>query len=259
MTDSFFGGAPSLSWSHKTPEGGYVDRPELVGVIRGGLIVEITGKQQATDMATGKPAWWEPPQGDNPGRPKLQYVLTLRCDGTRGQAMDERQSGVGNDNGDRRLFIPDGDMRKAVGDAFRANGRRDLQVGDELYLAHTGYRPSKMKGGRPAKTWAALHVPGVAPAQQWPQDAATGPVAPQAEHNPFAAQAPVQPPVPTGPAPAPQPASQPVPVAPPGTNPFGAPAPAHQAVSQDAPAQSPFAGPLPDQTLPAPAANPFAR
>lgn len=231
MAGNFFGGAPTLSWSRRTENGEYVDRTELQGVIRGGVIVDIAGQQQATDMVTGKPAWWEPPQGDNPGRPKLQYVLTVRADGSHGGARDERQTGVINDTGDRRLFIPDGDMRKAIGDAFRANGCQDLHVGDELYVAWIGYRPSKV-GGKPAKTWAAKHVKGVAPAQQWPQDGEQGGTAAQAPANPFGQQAPAQGPAqPTAEAPA-------APAAPP-ANPFGGPLPTPEPVASQA--TNPFA------------------
>lgn len=255
MDDNFFGGAPTLSWSSKTEGGGYVDRKDLLGVIRGGVITDITGAQQATDIVTGKPAWWEPPTATSPGRAKMQYVLTLRCDGSThptassGQPLsvrDERQVGVGNDTGDRRMFIPDGDMRKAVGDAFRANGCKGLTVGDELYLVWTGYRPSKVKGGKDAKTWAALHVKGTAPAQQWPQDGENSAAGAQAGVNPFAPQGAAQPA--QGPTTVygngPQ-QGQPVPV---GQGPGAAPPPS----------SNPFGGPIPEQAPPTPAANPFA-
>jgi len=236
MSDNFFGGAPNLSWARKTPDGGYVDIPELMGVIRGGVITHIQGSQQATDIMTGKPAWWEAPTATTPGRPKMQYVLTLRCDGSRGGARDERtqQPGV-VDNGDRRLFIPDGDMRKAVGSAFRTNGQQDLKVGDELYVSHTGYRPNKIGVGKAAKTWAAKHAVGMPAEQQWGEDPASGPTG--------------------GPA---APVGQP-------SNPFGGAQPqqAAQVPAAAAPAQSanPFGGPLPTQEqVPAgqPVSNPFA-
>lgn len=243
MSDDFFGGAPTLSWARRTENDGYVDREDMLGKIRGGVIVDIPGKQQATDMVSGKPAWWEPPTGTpgqpdyNPGRPKWQYVVVLRCDGSRGGAVDERQSGVGNDNGDRRLFIPDGDMRKAVGDAFRANGCRGLTVGDELYVAWTGRRPSKMKGGKAAKTWAAKHVKGTPTAQQWPQDGEQGGAAPEAGGNPFAAPAAQQ-----APAAPPQQQQQQAapPAAPPADNPFGGPLPSQQPATAGAQAANPF-------------------
>jgi hypothetical protein len=248
MTDNFFGGAPNLSWARKTPDGGYVDIPELRGVIRGGVITHIQGAQQATDIMTGKPAWWEAPTATTPGRPKMQYVITLRCDGSRGGARDERTQTPGVvDNGDRRLFIPDGDMRKAVGTAFRNNGQQDLKVGDELYVAHTGYRPNKLGAGKPAKTWAAKHVVGLAPEQQWGEDpssvAAAGPDPAAGQANPFGGQQPAQgPQVVHGNGPQ---QGQPVPV---GQGPGAAPQPA----------ANPFGGPLPVPEQTSQVANPFA-
>lgn len=249
MTDNFFGGAPNLSWARKTPDGGYVDIQELKGVIRGGVITHIQGSQQATDIMSGKPAWWEAPTATTPGRPKMQYVLTVRADGSHGGARDERNASVPQDNGDRRLFIPDGDMRKAVGSAFRANGVQDLKVGDELYVAWTGYRPNKMGVGKPAKTWVAKHVLGTAPAQQWgndePSDAVAATAGPEQQVNPFGGQQPVQP--------------QQAPTVVHGNGPSqGQPVPVSHGPGAAAPPANPFGGPIQtEQPAAQQVANPF--
>lgn len=155
--DSFFGGAPTLSYP-KANNGTYSDR-RLLGVVRGGRIVDEPQQQQMTDLVTGAPQWWDQAHT----RPKMQLVVTLLCDGSGRpkpgvQVLDERQNA--QDNGQRRLYIRGKDMTDAIGAAFKAAGSPGLRVGGELYVVWTGERPSKMQGADPARTWAAMYIPG---------------------------------------------------------------------------------------------------
>lgn len=172
--DSFFGGAPTLSYP-KANNGTYTDRA-LLGTVRGGRIVDEPALLQMTKMGTGEPEWWDPTTQQ---RPKMQLVVTLLCDGSGNpgpgiRALDERQSP--QDDGKRRLYIRGKDMTDAVRNAFKAAGAEGLRVGSELYVVWTGERPSKMKGGDPARTWAARYVPGAVgiPAQSAAESNAFG-------------------------------------------------------------------------------------
>jgi hypothetical protein len=158
--DAFFGGAPTLSYP-KADNGNYGDT-RLIGVVRGGRITDDPQQQQMTKMGTGEPEWWDVART----RPKNQVIVTMLCDGSgrpttpAGQALsplDERQSTA--DDGKRRLYIRGKDMTDAIRTAFQAAGAPGLRVGGELYVVWTGQRPSKMKGGDPARTWAALYIP----------------------------------------------------------------------------------------------------
>lgn len=155
--DSFFGGAPTLSYP-KANNGTYTDRA-LLGKVRGGRIVDEPQLQQMTDMVSGAPQFWDQAHT----RPKMQLVVTLLCDGSGEpmpgvRSMDERQNP--QDNGQRRLYIRGKDMTDAVRNAFTEAGSPGLRVGGELYVVWTGERPSKMKGGDPARTWASKYIPG---------------------------------------------------------------------------------------------------
>lgn len=155
--DSFFGGAPTLSYP-KANNGTYTDR-QLLGVARGGRIVDEPQLQQMTDMVTGAPQYWDQAHT----RPKMQLVVTLLCDGSGApmpgvRVRDERQNP--QDNGQRRLYVRGKDLTDAVRNAFTEAGAPGLRVGGELYVVWTGERPSKMKGGDPARTWAAKYIPG---------------------------------------------------------------------------------------------------
>lgn len=156
--DSFFGGAAGLSWP-RANNGQYTDTA-LLNVIRGGLIIEEPTLQQMTDINTGAPQWWD--QGQT--RPKMQLVLTLLCDGTRTAnghpVRDERDRSNPLDTGVRRLYVRGKDMTDAGRAAFQQAGAPGPRIGGEFYVVWTGQRPSKMKNGDPARTWAAMYVPG---------------------------------------------------------------------------------------------------
>lgn len=184
MTDSFFGGAAGLSWPKADGNHVYSDT-RLRGVPRGGVIVDEPVVQQMTEMGTGRPLFWDAERT----RPKNQMIVTLRCDGTKGGALDERNPQNPHDDGKRRLYIR-GYMVNAVRDALQAAGAEGLRLGGELYVAWVDEKPSKTPSFDPARLYAARYVP---PAVAMPVGGA--PSVPQAglsgapSSNPFGAPA----------------------------------------------------------------------
>lgn len=231
QADAFFGGAPGLSWP-KASNGTYSDT-RLRGVIRGGVIVDEPQVQPLTEMGTGKPRTWPD------GRPREQLVVTLRCDGQRGGAQDERNPQNPHDDGRRRLYVK-GYMVAAVREALQAAGAQGLRVGGELYVAWVDEQPAKTAGFDPARLWKARYVaPTTAVlqggAEQQPQGAA-GAAAP----NPWA-PAPAAPPA--------APAGQAGGYAPPAYQPPAGP--------PQGPPADPWGAAPPAPAAPAPAANPW--
>ena len=156
-TDDFFGGAPSLSWARQDANE-WVDIPELLNVVRGGVVTAVSEPVQMTEIGTGKPLWWKEPTPEKPqGEPKMKVIVTLRCDGS-GRGVDERDRTDPSDLGERQLHVQSKDMRDAIGAAVRKVGLRGVRIGGEMYVAWTGKRPSKIKNAKAARTWAALFV-----------------------------------------------------------------------------------------------------
>lgn len=147
--DSFFGGAPGLSWA-KANNGVYSDT-RLRGVARGGVIVKDPEIQDMTEMGTGKPIQWPD------GRPKQQMVVTLVCDGSTG-GMDEREPTNPADRGERRLYVR-GYMVSAIKDALAKVGAPGLRQGGTLLVAWIDEKPSKTASFDPARVWAAQYSP----------------------------------------------------------------------------------------------------
>jgi hypothetical protein len=207
--DSFFGGAPGISWPGPVRQAdgsqAYADRA-LLGVIRGGVIVEEPVVTDRTEMGTGKPLTFAD------GSPKQQMIVTLVCDGTRGGARDERDRANPMDQGKRKLYI-----KGYMIAAFREAGITKLHVGGELYVAWTGEKPSETRGYAPARLYAAKYTPPTTPLPEG--GAQTQPAAGQGA-NPWGNAAPAQQPA----APTPQPAVQPPATQAPAGNPFGQPA-----------------------------------
>lgn len=233
--DRFFGGAPGLSYPKPNADGHYDDL-RLRGVIRGGVITDEPVVQPLTEMGTGKARTWKD------GRQREQLVVTLRCDGSRGGAMDERNPQNPHDDGKRRLYVKSY-MVPAVREALQAAGAQGLRVGGELYVAWVGEEPAKTKGFSDARTWKARYVP---PTTALPDGgAAAQPPSAQGAPNPWASQA-------LQGAPA-------APAAPPAApNPWAA-APAPQAPQQGPAPADPWGAPPAAPAQPAaPAANPWA-
>lgn len=252
-TDDFFGGAPSLSWARQDANGEWVDIPELLNVVRGGVVTAIGEPVQMTEMGTGKPLWWKEPTPDKPqGEPKVKVVVTLRCDGS-GRGIDERDRTDPSDLGERQLHVQSKDMRDAIGAACRKVGVRGLRLGGELYVAWTGKRPSKIKNAKAARTWAALFV---APTVDVTDDGRGGPFQGAGQQPPAQQQVPAaappweqpQQPAYQAPAPPPPPAQQQVPAA------AAPPAASVPPWERQAPAQVPAAAPPWEQP---PTGSPF--
>lgn len=264
--DNFFGGPPTYSFADDV----------RIGAWCGGVIEDEPFKQQRTSIEDQNVLlWWD----DAKTRPKMQLVLSI--DSTLGAVAERVDT---NDDGRRRLFVMDaGDLNKAVKAALLQVGARSLQRGGVLYVCNTGRRPSKMKGGQPARTFQAAYQPPTpemlarldakrapaAPSQQAPDGFFAGPptAAPApAPATPFANQpsaAPWQPqvaaPAPAAAPPAFQPqaaaaVAQPVQYAPPVT---GFP----QQPVQYAPTQAPPLAQVQQPPAPGPAGppNPFAQ
>lgn len=240
--DSFFGGAPSISWARNLPNGGWEDIPELLGVIMGGLVVDVGEPVQMRKMGTNELIWWKEPSPENPkGEPKMKLVITLRCDGTGRPggkpSLDMRNHVDPADNGDRLLHVQSKELRDAIRSAYRKVGAQGVRQGSELYVAWTGYRESKIKGAHAARTFASLYVQREVPVDGGRPEATQN----GAPANPFGT--PTAPPAQQVATPAAPPAQQPAaPAAPAGppANPFGAPAQQVPATTGAAPSANPF-------------------
>lgn len=195
-----------------------------LGQMHGGKVMDIRTGIHMNDYTTGLPAYWDP---ETKQRPKKQSVIVVDTRAGKCPAPPIDQT----DDGYRSIFVREGsELNKAIAKALReAPG---LTVGSELYVIWTGERPNP-KGGNPAKTHVAKHIP---PAAQ-PADQFFGaqPAAGAAPADQFAALA-QQPAAPAWTPPA-QPAASPAPA---GVDP--AAYAAFLAGLQAAPSQQPAAG-----------------
>lgn len=200
-TDSFFGGAPALSFKDSAWR----------GIVRGGQIVDEPRMAVVTNPQGVVQKW-------DDGSPKQQLIVTVMCDGSAEYAPgrkshDERDPSNPHDLGKRRLYIKS-HMIAAVREAIQIVHAEGLRVGGFLFVAWTGEQAAKVKGNNNAKIYQSLYQ---VPAVGLPTDGGAA--------SPFSAP---QQAAPTAtPAPDPAPASQP--------NPFGTPAP-----QQATPASNPF-------------------
>lgn len=201
-TDSFFGGAPALSFKD----------PAWKGVIRGGLVVAEPKISVVTEMKSRKVATWEN------GETKQQMIVELRCDGaqvpgTSMKAHDERDPTNPRDDGIRRLYIKS-HMVKAVGAALREVNETTVRVGGLLFVAWTDEKETDLSNAKlfTAKWFApAVGLPSTGPEQPsqgspFGGAAMTGPLAQHSAAqpdpaDPWASPAPAQ----QRPAPAPNP------------------------------------------------------
>jgi hypothetical protein len=195
QADDFFGGGnPSISFK------------DARGVWKGGAIVGLGNKQQATDYSTKQPKVWP-----KDGTPIMVLPIRLQT--------DERNPLDPHDDGVRTLWIEEGSaLKKAVGDALRA-ARSNLRPGGTLHVVWTTgegavgdakqyqaqYTPA-VPGAAGADTmFAAPAAPAQPAAPQWGTPPPAAPPAP-------AAWGQTAPPAPAPlasvpPAPAPQPAT----------------------------------------------------
>jgi hypothetical protein len=225
-TSAFFGGGTFISFKDAMWR----------GVPRGGLVQGKVIRNQTEP--SGKVRTWDD------GSPRKELVLTLQTS----ERNDPEDDGV------RQLPI-NSDKVRALREALKAAGAKDVAIGSWVYVAWTGDKPTTK--GQPQKLFNALYAPpgqpdpmggrapqpAAAPPPPMPQQyAAPDPNVAAAQQQAWqAAQQPQQPAAPQG-FPAQQPAAQ-APSQPPGFNPFGGQQPGaqQQAQPQQQPAQfNPF-------------------
>jgi hypothetical protein len=133
--DNFFegAGAPAV----KFPTVGTT----VTGVISGELEM-----RQRNDIITGEPQTWPD------GNPKMQMIVPLQT--------DLRDPEIPDDDGMRRLFIPDpGGLKAAIGKALKDAGvKGGLEQGATLTVTFSSETPPKQKGLNPAKNYVATYT-----------------------------------------------------------------------------------------------------
>lgn len=118
---------------------------ENVGDSVAGSIDDEPQAAQQTDFTTGEPLTW--PNGD----PRMQVVVTL--------ATDQRDPGVKDDDGIRKLYIKGKSMTGAVRDAIRKAGAKGLERGGQLTVTYTGDGVAERRGINPPKLYTAAYAP----------------------------------------------------------------------------------------------------
>lgn len=112
------------------------------------LVTNISDEQQALDLDTGEPRYWDPGKT----RPVLQTVVTMTL------AQHDRSDA--NDDGQRLLFVQAGSNRqRAIAAAVRATGGQSFDVGCLLSMRYTGDGEKKNKGKNAPKLYEAAYVP----------------------------------------------------------------------------------------------------
>jgi hypothetical protein len=104
-------------------------------------IIEKPELRERTNFQTGEVERW------SDGNPKMQLVVT----GT----VDESHREGSDDTLERRLYIK-GQMQKAVGEAVREAGERDLKVGGKLWIKYTGDGQAE-RGKNPPKQYKSAY------------------------------------------------------------------------------------------------------
>ena len=116
-----------------------------------GTVVGDMEVRQRTDISTGELLTWPD------GNPKLQMVLAL--------ATDERDPNNADDDGERRLFIPDpGGLKTAIGLALSTAKAKSLKPGGKLTIVFSSETPSQTRGFNPSKNYTATYEPPAADA-----------------------------------------------------------------------------------------------
>ena len=107
-----------------------------------GTITKPYSERQATEFSTDKP------KVNDAGQPVMMAVVELQT--------TERDPSIFGDTGIRIVYIEKFGQKVAVGDAIKAAGAPDLEVGGTLTITYTGETPSQK--GNPLKTWSATYV-----------------------------------------------------------------------------------------------------
>ncbi|AER26360.1 hypothetical protein FIONNBHARTH_69 [Mycobacterium phage Fionnbharth] len=132
-----------------------------IGDTVGGKIVAEPTIEQQRDYDTGAPLVYDD------GNPRMQMVITVQT--------DLRDPEVPDDDGQRRLFVK-GAMKYAIGQALKAAGKQQPEVGGELYVTYTHDGEQKNPRLNPPKQFAARYTP-PAPAAQFFNGAQAQPAA----------------------------------------------------------------------------------
>ena len=135
-----------------------------VGTRAGGTIAAPYTERQSTEFGTDKP------KTDSKGEAVMMACVEL--------ATSERDASIPNDDGVRTLYVDKVGLKIAIGEAVKASGASDLEVGATLFVTWTGEAPSSK--GSPLKTWSAEYTRptgslGVKPAATPPAAASAGP------------------------------------------------------------------------------------
>ncbi|USH45348.1 hypothetical protein SEA_RUTHIEJR_70 [Mycobacterium phage Ruthiejr] len=173
-----------------------------IGDTVGGKIVAEPTIEQQRDYGTGAPLVYDD------GNPRMQMVITVQTD-----LCDPE---VPDDDGQRRLFVK-GAMKYAIGQALKAAGKQQPEVGGELYVTYTHDGEQKNPLLNPPKQFAARYTPPALAAQFFNGAQAQPAAVTQAVAAAPAAVAPAPAPAAvapaSAPAPAPAPATAPAPAA----------------------------------------------
>lgn len=216
---------------------------DQLGVTHSGVITDTPKSVQQTDFKTKQPAFWDD------GQPKMQAVINLKT--------DERSPDDPNDEGGRTLYAASTQQKKAIVEAVKASGAKDIEVGGTLTVQYYANDPTSQNPQNPKKLYRAHYTPPAAGmaalgAVQAPASApAAPPVNPAAQAQQAAWNAPAAPPVAAAPAAAPGDVWNPG--TPPGLqqqapdNPWPATQPAAPAAPAAAPAAAPQLAGMPPQ------------
>jgi hypothetical protein len=125
---------------------------DAIGATCEGEITDLTVRQQ-TDMQTKEPAFWDD------GKPKNALVITVQTD-----AQDDDA-----DDGQRTVWIKGGNFVPETGtgtsslnalkDAMRAASVKDVEVGGQIRVVHSGIGKAKQRGFNPPKLYEITYHP----------------------------------------------------------------------------------------------------
>lgn len=122
-----------------------------IGTSVTGTVVGDMEIRQRTDIQTGELLTWPD------GNPKNQLIITL--------ATDDRDPNNPDDDGERRLFVPDpGGLKTAIGQALSAAKVKSLKPGGQLSITFSSETPSQTRGFNPSKNYTATYEPPAADA-----------------------------------------------------------------------------------------------
>ena len=115
----------------------------VIGTTYEGRVTHKT-MQQARDIKTGAPKFWEGTQD-----PVMQAVITLQT--------DEHENE--DDDGLRKLYVGSMGMRTAIANAIREAGAKSLELNGVIKIRYTGDGEATKRGFNPPKEYRAKYTP----------------------------------------------------------------------------------------------------